>query len=246
VNKTSRKWLAISCLLSVASAIAGGLIAELNLLESTGMFGRGDELPDSVRYDSVSEMKQRQAEGAISIITGHAAVIAPRDPTVRGNCIAALEQIRLLKDSSAAHPIVFDGRITRSNDQWFLLISSLNCHRETDQVIVVGATPNGEIVKMIVQFPLTCKDPSIVAGITIPVKYEPISRIVSSGRGQSPGEIVVSQEYAPDTIMSLPESLPLAVAIRDRSGLISNFVSVRQERREEGARSGKPGCPGLR
>jgi len=217
--------LAGALALSLASVFAGALIGRLLCGTPDAGRAREGELPDPLNFSSSSEAKQALVMDAESAMR-HIRRIAPKNPAVTGNCIAAMQQMRWFEEDRETYPLVVHARIQESGQEKVLVVCAINCHRETDQLIVVAVTGEGTTIRIVINFNFERKSSLLVFERVVVVRYGPVNEIVSSGLKEPSGEILVSYDYELNTVVLLPESLPLALAIRDRNGLISNFAPI--------------------
>ncbi|MGB2820532.1 MAG: hypothetical protein WBF17_06090 [Phycisphaerae bacterium] len=225
MTKASWRLVVGALVLCIASGFAGALIGRLACGTADPAWGAKDELPDSLTFPSAAEAKQALVQDAYLDID-YIRKQATGNPAVAGNCMAAMQQVQWFDQGRKMPPLMVHGSLGGSKGERSLGFEGINSYRETDEVIVLAVTSEGTIIRVVTKFGFSTKDAGLNSNTALLVKFVPVSEIVSSGVKQASGEVLVQVDFDVFTSMPLPDGLPLAVGIRDRNGLMSNFVPV--------------------
>jgi len=153
----------------------------------------------------------------------------PRDSLCVANCLVASDLVESDYGKEDASPFVIAAYLlTRWNGRTAVVVYAVNCRRETDQVMLVCRTPEGSRLWVRMAIRRSTKDASLVSTLVWPAKMVEVAQLAKMGKSAGRGEVFVWAEMAPFTAQPTPNAPDLVVAIRDRNGMMSNFVPVRR------------------
>jgi hypothetical protein len=186
------------------------------------------DLPDLITWDSEEEKRSFLIEGARrdleSITRKH-----DKSLLARANC--EVVESRLEQDygnANAAPMMIASSLVPLADDkQCFFFVWCFNPHREDDAIFLVGRTAEGTIVRVRYESDPRVKRGALVGtcgGKTTLVSLDELFQAgkVLRNNGDIEVRILVQTKRAP----VVPDLPVLAVAVRDRNGKLSNFVSV--------------------
>ena len=232
MKRPSNACILLTCVLCAASAVVGWAGGLLHSSEKHDDLGKHDDLPDSLTHPAAIQRKQAVLrEGAAYFSPGAAQDEDPpfrNNAVVRGNYMAASAMVALFEKDVRTSPLMIRAQIAPLDGGWFLLTHAINCHRETDRLIIAAVTQDGEMVTTVAQYSSDMKGPSLLVGLGLHVRYVPLSEIMANGEKTPWGvsSVLSGHSYMP---VPIPTGASIAVAIGDRDGQISNFVPVVQQ-----------------
>ncbi len=223
------------CVCLAAAAALGAAVAAPTVWWLThGSSGEPDEqneLPDSMEVDGPGELRRVLLDQANSSLRGYLHAYGA-DLLVYANCACALDRLERDLGNPRASPLMVCAVIRMiDRDRKPFLVKALNGRRETDEVVVLARTPDGRTIRIVRHFPLRQKESSAFLGKALYVEFAPVEELASLGEKSPNGEIVIATTHRFGRAIRLPQNAVLTVAVRDRSGVLSNFVPVFWDRR---------------
>ncbi|MGC9454030.1 MAG: hypothetical protein ACP5HU_04125 [Phycisphaerae bacterium] len=188
-----------------------------------------DELPEalSVEPDELEELLKRDAvhvlEDLLDDIEAGPADMANRDLAMR---LVKEGRVRELSRPMCLYAVV---KRAEPDGPGMLWVLALNPRREIDTFILRCWVNDGEPLTFVHHLSLEVKAPSWIDGDAVPVESAPVEHLVEKAmvNASSFSGRVVETTYG-TTALKLPRDVRMAVAVRDRSGAISNFIPLRE------------------
>jgi len=146
------------------------------------------------------------------------------DPVFRANWMMARQIIRLGPKEPLRPPYAVGAFLQRVRSRLLISIVAVNMHRETDMLAIAYVLPGGRLCKTECHFPIKAKMFTFVNETGLRVRLLPPEELLKLAREDSSGNLAVEVEYTHGVELPLPGGMPLAAAIRDRNGQMSNFV----------------------
>ncbi len=211
-------------------------IAWLGLIVIQMCVQAGKAAPEELRDTITIKDPQRKKEALLNVVASYLVMVRealPADPAAIANCEAAW---RIAVDDYGAarsRPFAVAAWVQEAVRQTGIWVLALNMRRETSRVEVVCLTPQGKILRIVCQWPMTVKYPDLMEALAMPVEFLPLEQIIAEAAPDSEGSLLFVVAPGPKPKMTLPKGQPIAVAVRDRNGEVSNFVPVVDLRRPE-------------
>jgi hypothetical protein len=192
-----------------------------------------DDLPDRIDIADPEEKRRHLLDQAQEWMA-EVSETFPDDPVVRANCSLASERAAADYANRKAHPLAMAAWLDVNGKRDSFEIHALNVRRETDQIVIAAKTADGRLLRIVDELGRRAKDYSLIAVRAVLVKRVPLAELVEKAEEGPSGELVlVTTHTSPATVLLVPDSVPLAAAVRDRGGALSNFVPVKVVRWKE-------------
>lgn len=220
---------------ALCAAALGIVLLGLVLIPGRAPSGKAatDELPDAVTIKDPQRKRQALLDGAAAYLMDVRESL-PADPAARANCDVAWQMAAADYDAASSRPFAVAAWLHKGlRTAAGICVYALNTRRETSGVEVTCLTPEGKVLKIVRQWPITAKFPSLMDGFAMCVEFRPLEQIIAAAKPDDEGNLLFMVAPGPETAMVLPEGVPIAVAVRDRNGEVSNFVPVVDLRQQE-------------
>jgi hypothetical protein len=189
------------------------------------------DLSDPIRLDSQEQKRSLLIEGArrqLKYITEKFDNIF-NTLLVRANCEVVESRLEQEYENADAAPMMITSSLLSSADekQCFFFVWCFNPHREDDAILLVGETPDGTTVRVRYESNLTEKRIMLVGTFAGRTRLVSLDELCQAGKvSRSDGQIEVCISTDTTDALVVPDLPMLAVALHDRNGKLSNFVSV--------------------
>lgn len=188
-----------------------------------------DDLPEalSAKPDQLVGVLNRGAVGLLEVLLDD---IDP-EPADMANRDLAMRLVKEGRVKELSNPLCLYAVVKRTepSDPGFLWVFALNPRREIDTFILRCWPDDGEPLTFVHHLLLEVKAPSWIDGDTVPLAFAPMDDLMEKAtvnESSFPGRVIVTR-YAESELM-IPRDVKMAVAVRDRSGAISNFIPLRE------------------
>ena len=193
-----------------------------------------DDLPDRIGIADPGEKRRHLLDQAQEWIA-EVSKTFPDDPVVLANCSLASERAAADYANREARPLTMAAWLDVNGKRDSFEIHALDVTRETDQIVIAARTPDGRLLRIVDELGRWAKDHSLIAVRAVLVRRVPLADLVDKAEEAPSGELVlVTRHTSPVTVLLVPDSVPLAAAVRNRGGALSNFVPVKVIRCNEG------------
>jgi hypothetical protein len=191
-----------------------------------------EDLPDTITIKDPQQRKQ----ALLNAVASYLAMVRetlPADPAARANCEVAWQIAVAEYGAARSRPFAVAAWVHKTTTRTGIWVFALNMRRETSGVEVVCVTPLGKILRIVRQWPINVKSPDLVDALAMPVEFLPLEQIIAEAKPDNEGNLLFMVAPGAKPKITLPVGMPLAIAVRDRSGEVSNYVPVVDLRRQE-------------
>jgi hypothetical protein len=183
-----------------------------------------DALPDMVGPVDPSERTAVLRDRALERLSD-----VPRfadSPAFHGNWMLARQIILVGRESFHRPPHAIGAVLQQVRGRSVISVLAVNLRRETDCVILAYVLEDGRLCTTECRFPIKSKFFSYLTETGLRAKFLPAKELPALAQEGPWGNLVIDVEYSHGVELPLPDGLPLAAAVRDRSGQTSDFVPV--------------------
>jgi hypothetical protein len=152
----------------------------------------------------------------------------PSEPAFYANRAEALRRVERDYDNPNCPPLTIAAWIAGSNSKKVevLFVFALDSRREMEEIVVAGSLPDGRVLYSTYRWPIVCKSASMVDGRCPMLVRMPVEDAIRLAEAKSDKELVLTAEEVDGSRLILPQGIPLAVAVKSRSGYTSNFLPL--------------------